>query len=128
MELSVRELERQAVRREDCLVLVALGGVADAFPPGTVERYEQLSEPSALTIVYAEGAQPVTGPRFQVTSAGVSNPIRREWDVIVLSSDYAAAVVARAVDRGHFEVIATDDRDTVVSAAKAFLADAPAVL
>ena len=64
-------------------------------------------------------------------SPGGASPFNHEWQVIVLSADYAGAFLARDLgDRGldadrRYEFIYTHDRDTVVTAAKAFLAELP---
>jgi len=126
----VEHLEEQAGRTNGCVMLVGLEH-SNHFPPEREAHYRDLARRNALTLVFADGAPTVDSPRYQVMSPGASSPFNHEWQIIVLSADFAGAFLARELgDRGpepdrRYEFIYTHDRDTVVTAAKAFLADLP---
>lgn len=126
----VGHLEEQAARTGGCVMLAGFER-GNHFPAEQQERYRELSRHNALTVVFADGAPTVDSPRYQVRSPGPSSPFNHEWQLIVLSAGFAGAFLARALgDRGpederRYEFIYTHDRDTVVTAAKAFLSDLP---
>jgi DICT domain-containing protein len=68
---------------------------------------------------------PVAGVRGADLAA--DDPLRREWDLVVIGPRFAAALVARdRNDRGPdarrgFDVIVTHDRDLVIRAAEPLL-------
>ncbi len=69
--------------------------------------------------------EPVRGVRG--ASLAADDPVRGEWDLVVLSPHFAAALLARdlsdvGLDRGRtFKFALTYDRDTVVRATQALL-------
>jgi EAL domain-containing protein (putative c-di-GMP-specific phosphodiesterase class I) len=126
----VDHLENVAAHTGGCVMLVGLQH-SNSLPPERQEHYRQLSQHNALTVVFADGAPLVESPRYQVMSPGAASPFNHEWQVVVLSADFAGAFLARDMgdrcaepDR-RYEFIYTHDRDTVVSAAKAFLGELP---
>jgi len=68
---------------------------------------------------------PVVGVRGADLAA--DDPLRREWDLVVIGPRFAAALVARTATttgpdaRRGFDVIVTHDRDLVIRAAEPLL-------
>ena len=126
----VDHLEDVAAHTGGCVMLVGLEH-DHYLPPERQQHYCDLARRNALTVVFADGAPPVQSPRFQVMSPGAASPLNHEWQLIVVSASYAGAFLARDLgDRGpdddrRYEFIYTHDRDTVVTAAKAFLGELP---
>jgi len=133
IELS-KQLEREALRLGETCVVAATFQEAQHFTPATGRRYRELVD--RVGFVCALGAdlpvEPLPGLRGAALEA--DDPVRGEWDVVVLGPHFAAALLARDLhDDGPdlertFEYALTYDRDTVVRAAAALLSRvAPAV-
>lgn len=125
-------LAEQAAHLSGC-VLLACFDRRSGFSADRQHGYRALAGQNALTVVIADAVQQAHSGRFQAVTPAEDDPLRREWHLIVLGADYAAALVARdAGDDGpegerRYEYVYTHDRDVVVSAAKAFLATVPAL-
>jgi diguanylate cyclase (GGDEF)-like protein len=133
IELS-KQLEREAVRLGGTSVVAAAFQEARHVTPATRLRYRELAD--SVGFVCALGAdlpvQPLPGVRGAALDA--DDPVRGEWDVVVLGPHFSAALLARDLDddgpdlERSFEYALTYDRDTVVRAAAALLSRvAPAV-
>jgi diguanylate cyclase (GGDEF)-like protein/PAS domain S-box-containing protein len=100
---------------------------AKHFTVATTERYRDLVERTGFVCALGEGLseEPVPGVRGAPLAA--HDPVRCEWDVVVVGPHFAAALLARDLgDTGPdldrtFEYALTYDRDTVVRAATALL-------
>ncbi|MGY5883067.1 EAL domain-containing protein [Modestobacter lacusdianchii] len=126
IELS-KQLERQAMRLgETCVVASALQE-ARHVTPATRLRYRDLVERVGFVAAIGEGltTEPLPGLRGADLTAG--DPVRGEWDIVVLSPHFSAALLARDLgDDGpdmdrRFAFALTYQRDTVVRAAQALL-------
>ena len=108
-------------------VLPACFQDAAHFTPATRSRYEFLATRAAFTGVLGHGmpVAPVAGVRGADLAA--DDPLRREWDLVVIGPRFAAALVARDRNdhgpdaRRGFDVIVTHDRDLVIQAAEPLL-------
>jgi EAL domain-containing protein (putative c-di-GMP-specific phosphodiesterase class I) len=121
------QLEHQGLDASEPNVLLACFQEADQFTPAARSRYEFLATRAAFTGVLGHGmpVAPVAG----VVGADLAadDPLRREWDLVVIGPRFAAALVAR--DRGdrapddqrRFDVVVTHDRDLVIRAAEPLL-------
>lgn len=126
VELS-KQLEREAVRVGETCVVGATFQEARHLTPATVRRYRELAD--ATGFVCALGAGVPTEPVPGVRGAGLpaDDPVRGEWDLVVLGPHFAAALLARDLgDTGpdperRFEYALTYERATVVRAAQALL-------
>ncbi|MCW2666536.1 MAG: hypothetical protein JWN57_1498 [Frankiales bacterium] len=126
IELS-RHLEREALRHGATAVVASAFQEARHFTPLTAHRYRELAERTGFVAALGEGLniEPVHGVRGAALDA--TDPVRGEWDIVVLSPHFAAALLARDLgDAGPdcertFEFALTYDRDTVVRAAQALL-------
>ena len=125
-ELS-RQLERQALRLGETCVVASAFQEARWLTPATRRRYRHLAEHVGFVATLAEDlpVEPVAGVRG--ASLVADDPVRGEWDVVVLSPHFSAALLARDLgDDGpdldrRFAVALTYERDTVVRAGCALL-------
>ncbi len=123
-----RQLEAEAdLLGEETVVLSTFQDVR-FFTEETRKRYEQLGHHAALVGALGMGMPP--GPALGVRGADLdrTDPLRGEWDVIVMSPSFAGAFVARDLgDTGadpdrRFDFFITYDRELVRSAAVPLLA------
>jgi PAS domain S-box-containing protein len=126
IELS-KQLEREALRLGETAVVAAAFQEARHFTPSTTQRYRDLVERTGFVCALGEGlpVEPLPGLRGAALRPG--DPVRGEWDVVVLGPHFGAALLARDLgDDGPdlertFEYALTYERDTVVRAAHALL-------
>ncbi len=122
-----KQLEREAMRLGKTCVVAATFQEARYFTPSTAQRYRDLVERTGFVCALGEGlsAEPVPGVRGAALSP--DDPVRGEWDLVILGPHFAAALLARDLgDTGPdvertFEYVLTYDRDTVVRAISALL-------
>jgi diguanylate cyclase (GGDEF)-like protein/PAS domain S-box-containing protein len=126
IELS-KQLEREAMRLGDTCVVAATFQEARHFTPSTIQRYRDLVDRTGFVCALGEDlpVEPLPGVRGAALSP--ADPVRGEWDVVVLSPHFSAALLARDLGDGgpdlerSFEYALTYDRDTVIRAAHALL-------
>ena len=126
IELS-KQLEREAMRLGETCVVAATFQESRHFTPGTAQRYRDLVERTGFVCALGEGlpVEPVPGVRGATLAPG--DPVRSEWDLVVLSPHFSAALLARDLgDEGpdlerEFAFALTYERDTVVRAARSLL-------
>jgi EAL domain-containing protein (putative c-di-GMP-specific phosphodiesterase class I) len=126
IELS-KQLEQEAIARGETAIIASAFQEARHFTVRTAERYRRLVEQTAFVSVFGEGldSPPIPGVRGAPLEAG--DPLVGEWDVIVLTPHFAAALLARDLGDGgpdmqrRFEYALTYRRDVVVRAARALL-------
>ncbi|NIZ90774.1 EAL domain-containing protein [Kineococcus rubinsiae] len=127
VELS-RQLERQAVQLGKTCVVAATFQEARHVTPRTIDRYRELAAATAFVCALGHDVvrQPLPGVRGAALEA--DDPVRAEWDVVVVSPHFAAALLARDLgdvgvpdmDR-RFEYALTYRRQTVLAAAHSLL-------
>jgi diguanylate cyclase (GGDEF)-like protein/PAS domain S-box-containing protein len=126
IELS-KQLEREAMRLGETCVVASTFQEARHFTPSTIQRYRDLVERTGFVCALGEDlpAEPLPGVRGATLDP--ADPVRGEWDVVVLSPHFSAALLARDLgddgpdlDRS-FEYALTYDRETVIRAAHALL-------
>ncbi|MCW2536412.1 MAG: hypothetical protein JWQ26_2111, partial [Modestobacter sp.] len=126
IELS-KQLERQAMRLGDTCVVAATFQEARHFTPATTLRYRDLVSRVGFVAALGEDLPVEPLPGVRGTHLRADDPVRGEWDVVVLSPHFSAALLARDLhDDGPdaertFEFALTYDRDTVVRAARSLL-------
>jgi EAL domain-containing protein (putative c-di-GMP-specific phosphodiesterase class I) len=126
IELS-KQLEQEAIARGETAIVAAAFQEARHFTAPTAERYRRLVAETAFVSVFGEGltSSPIPGVRGAPLQA--DDPVVGEWDVIVLTPHFAAALLARDLGDGgpdlerRFEYALTYRRDVVVRAARALL-------
>lgn len=126
IELS-KQLEREAVRIGETGLVAATFQEDRHFTPATTQRYRDLARGAGFVCALGEGmpVAPVEGVRG--ADLAPSDPVRGEWDVVVVGPHFSAALLARDLgDDGPdlertFEYALTYDRETVIRAAQALL-------
>ncbi|WP_369135416.1 EAL domain-containing protein [Modestobacter sp. I12A-02662] len=126
IELS-KQLERQAMRLGETCVVAAAFQEARHVTPSTRQRYRDLVERVGFVCALGEGlpVEPLPGLRGADLAPG--DPVRGEWDIVVLSPHFSAALLARDLGDGgpdlerRFAFALTYERDTVVRAARALM-------
>ncbi|MCZ2812724.1 diguanylate cyclase [Modestobacter sp. VKM Ac-2979] len=127
IELS-KHLERQAMRLGETCVVAATFQEARHFTPATGLRYRDLVARTGF--VCALGADLPVEPLPGVRGAHLApaDPVRGEWDVVVLSPHFSAALLARDLGDGgpdmqrRYEYALTYDRRTVERAGVSLVA------
>jgi diguanylate cyclase (GGDEF)-like protein/PAS domain S-box-containing protein len=126
IELS-KQLEREAVKLGDTCLVASTFQEAKHFTPSTERRYAELAEATAFVCALGEGLPDEPLPGVRGAQLHPDDPVRGEWDVVVLSPHFSAALLARDlgddgpdVDR-MFEFALTYHRYTVVRAAEALM-------
>ena len=120
-------LEREAMRLGSTAMVLSAFQHADFFTPATAHRYRELAQRTGFVAAVGERlpAEPVAGVRG--AHLDPADPVRGEWDVVVLAPHFAAALLARDLgddgpDAGRtFEFALTYDRDAVVAAARSLM-------
>ncbi|KRF34059.1 sensor domain-containing phosphodiesterase [Nocardioides sp. Soil805] len=127
IELS-KQLEREAIRLGETCVVAAAFQEARHFTESTVMRYQELSKRTAFVCALGEGLPEDPLPGVRGATLDLDDPVRGEWDIVVLSPHFCTALLARDLgDEGPdmdrmFEYALTYRRDVVVDAAQALLA------
>jgi len=120
-------LEREAVRLgRTCIVLSTFQRPAH-FTPSIARRYINLASRVGFVAAIGHGlpVEPATGVRGADLETG--DPVRQEWDVVVLAPHFAAALLARDLEtpgpdlERTFEFAVTYDRGTVEAAAESLM-------
>jgi len=126
VELS-KQLEREAVRVGQTCVVAATFQEARHVTPSTERRYAELAEATGFVCAVGEGLDVEPLPGIRGATLSPEDPVRDEWDVVVLGPHFSAALLARDLgstgpdmDR-QFEYALTYERTTVVRAARALL-------
>jgi PAS domain S-box-containing protein len=122
-----QQLERQAMRLGETCVVVTAFQLARHITPATRLRYRDLAERVGFVAALAEGLTEDPVPGLRNADLLPDDPVRGEWDIVVLSPHFSAALLARDLgDDGpesgrRFSFALTYERDTVVQAARALL-------
>ncbi len=121
-------LEREAAALGPTCIVAATFQHARHFTLDTRRRYRELAEQTGFVCALGEGLPVEPGGDVRGGTLGADDPVRGEWDVVVLSPHVSMALLARELgndgpeaDR-QFEYALTYRRDTVLAAAQALLA------
>ncbi|MFY0408599.1 diguanylate cyclase domain-containing protein [Solicola sp. PLA-1-18] len=123
-----KQLEREAMRAGETCVVTSTFQERRHFTPATVSRYLDLVRRVGFVCAVGEGLSAEPAPGVRGADLALGDPVRHEWDVVVLGPHFAAALLARDLgdtgpDRDRmFEYALTYDRETVVSASRQLLA------
>lgn len=126
IELS-KQLEREAMRLGETCVVAATFQEARHFTPSTALRYRDLVERTGFVCALGEDLPVEPLPGVRGAALAPDDPVRGEWDVVVLGPHFSAALLARDLgDDGPdlertFEYGLTYDREAVTRAAHALL-------
>lgn len=124
-----KHLERQAADIGVSAMVLATFQHDHHFTAGTRARYRALADAVGFVGAFAQdlSVAPVEGVRGCHLPAG--DPVCQEWDIVVLTPHFAAALLARDVTDGRptadrdrrFEFVLTYDRETVTAAARSLM-------
>jgi EAL domain-containing protein (putative c-di-GMP-specific phosphodiesterase class I) len=126
MPLS-RHLEALAGEGPQPPVLLACFQDDRHFTAGTARRFSRIARHSPLVAALGAGMAEAPVPGVRGARLGADDPLRGEWNVIVVGPHQAAALVARDLgDTGaepdrRFDFAVTHDRALVVEAARSLL-------
>ncbi len=123
-----RHLEAQLAARSEAGVLLASFQEAEHFTERTRARYRRLGQSAAFVGALGFGLPTSPEPGVRGASIEAAEPLRGEWNVIVLDPHFAAAFVAQDLgDRGcpdmerRFDFCLTYDRDVVIQTAESLM-------
>ena len=120
-------LEAHALAQRLAPVLLACFENVDHFTPATYERYRELAALLPLVAAVGTGMPIEAAPGVRGADIGEGDPLARQWNVIVVSPHFCAALLALDLgDDGaelerRFEFDITYDRTIVVQAARAVM-------
>ena len=123
-----KQLEQEAVRLGETCVVAASFQHQRHFTPSMTTRYQKLAESVGFVCAMGEGLTGDLAPGVRCAPLDPEDPMLGEWDLVVLSPHFSAALLARDLgDNGPeqdrmFEYAVTYERDTVVAAAHRMLA------
>ena len=126
IELS-KTLEREALGHGATAIIASAFQEARHFTPATARRYTALAAAAGFVCALGEGLTADLLPGVRSANLAADDPVRGEWDVVVLTPNFAAALLARDLgDSGpdalrRFSYALTYHRETVVRAAGALL-------
>ncbi|MGI9156112.1 MAG: sensor domain-containing phosphodiesterase [Marmoricola sp.] len=126
VELS-KQLEREAIRLGETCVVASTFQHGTHFTPVTAQRYRDLVDRTGFVCALGDDLPDEPVPGLRGAALGSDDPVRGEWDVVVLSPHFSAALLARDLgDTGPdmdrmFEYALTYQRDTVTRAAHGLL-------
>ncbi|MEU2350800.1 diguanylate cyclase [Modestobacter sp. NPDC049651] len=126
IELS-KHLERQAMRLGETCVVASTFQEARHFTPATTARYRDLVARVGFVCALGEDLSVEPVPGLRGADLDPDDPVRGEWDVVVLSPHFSAALLARDLgDSGpdrerRYEYALTYDRETVERAGVALV-------
>ena len=126
IELS-KKLEREALVHAEAAIVIAAFQHVRHFTPSTARRYAALAEATSFVCALGAGFPDEIIPGVRGAQLANNDPLLGEWDIIVLTPHFAAALLAR--DRGdsgpdlerRFDYALTYRRDTVVRASAALI-------
>lgn len=123
-------LEARARASGDSAVILSTFQHASNVTPGATRRYLDLAEHCALVMIHVDGPTPaLDGTAIHISRIPEADPLLQEWDIIVLTADFAAVLVARETDpsrhaAGVYEFVLSHDRELAVAAARHLIRDA----
>jgi len=125
-------LEARAQASGDSAVVLSTFQQHTNLTPATRRRYEALSAEAGLVAVYLAGEARIDpGSRIRVGQIDSADPLLQEWDIVVLTADFAAVLAARELDaanhaQGSYEFVLSHDRDLATAAALTLINRLPA--
>jgi EAL domain-containing protein (putative c-di-GMP-specific phosphodiesterase class I) len=117
-------LEARAMASGDSAVLLSTFQGSSNVTPHTARRYRTLAERCSLVSTWVQGEAPtLQNAGAQVFQIPQSDPLLEEWDIVVLTADFAAVLVAREIDsarhaEGVYDFVVSHDRELALAAAR----------
>jgi EAL domain-containing protein (putative c-di-GMP-specific phosphodiesterase class I) len=126
LELSL-SIERQSVKEGSTAIVISSFQESSYFTPRTAERYSALAKDAALVAALGVDMPHEPAPGVRGLHLCAEEPLRGEWNVIVLGPHFGAAFVARDLgDTGpdferRFDFAMTHDRELVTEVARSMM-------
>ena len=120
-------LENKGLEGREPVVLLACFQEAQYFTDRTRARFVRLARTASFVGAVGAGMDCTPAPGVRGASLPEGDPLRGEWDVVVVGPHFAGALVARDCgDAGpdlqrRFDAVITYDRPLVIEAARALL-------
>ena len=121
-------IEGKGLDVADPMLVLACFQDARHFTPATQLRYATLAERATFVAAVGTGMPDAPMPGVRGAALTEDDPLRGEWDVIVVGAHFAAALVARDLgdtrpdQERRFDFAITHDRALVIEAAASLLA------
>ncbi|WP_433798377.1 EAL domain-containing protein [Actinomycetospora sp. CA-084318] len=119
VSLAAELLERRALTAEGPTVTLATVGPGAAPTGARAERYARAARETSLVALLGAGPEPLPGVRG--ADLGGGDPLRAEWDVIVVGPHVSAALVARETVGGEYQYAVVYERDLVLELARSLM-------
>jgi EAL domain-containing protein (putative c-di-GMP-specific phosphodiesterase class I) len=122
-----QHLERQAADLGATCVVLSTFQHAQFFTPATRRRYAALGARVGFVAAFGTDMPSDVLPGVRGAHLDASDDLCAEWDIVVLSPHFAAALIAREADpepggERRFEFVLTYDRTAVIAAAASLMA------
>jgi EAL domain-containing protein (putative c-di-GMP-specific phosphodiesterase class I) len=120
-------LEARARASSETAVVLTTFRHATDITSTTAERYLDLGQHCALVMVHTQGPTTVFDDTpIHVNQVAADDPLLQEWDVVVLTVDFAAVLSARLKDtsqhgEGTYDFILSHDRALAAAAARSLI-------
>ncbi|MDL5156935.1 EAL domain-containing protein [Actinomycetospora termitidis] len=119
VSLAAELLERRALTAEGPTVTLATVGPGGVPTDDRADRYVAAARDTSLVALLGAGREPLPGVRG--ADLGEGDPLRSEWDVVVVGPHVAAALVARETVGGEYQYAVVYDRDLVLELARSLM-------
>ncbi|WP_211247880.1 sensor domain-containing phosphodiesterase [Cryptosporangium arvum] len=122
-----RYLETKGLDSEEPPVVLGCFQHDRYLTPATRKRFAKLAASAGLVAALGEGVSSEPAPGVRGAALKASDPLRNEWNVVVVGPHFAGALVARDLgDTGpdgerRFDYVLTYERSLVLKAARALL-------
>lgn len=122
-----RELEHQATTLGSDAVVLSTFQEARYLTPQTLRFYSRLAQCTAFVGALGSGVDREPAPGVRGAELHDDDPVRAEWNVVVMAAHFAVAFVARDLgDSGsdsqrRFDFALTYERETVLAAARSLI-------
>lgn len=130
IEIS-KNLESAATESQQTALMLGSFQHIRQFTPITGRRWELMAMNAALVGALGEGMGPEPAPKIRGASLSASDPVREEWDVVVLTPHFAAVLAARDLgDTGpdmerRFDYVLSHDTSLTVACARSLIGRLP---
>jgi EAL domain-containing protein (putative c-di-GMP-specific phosphodiesterase class I) len=133
-----RQIEEQVAGLGSAAVVLSAFQASRFFTANAAARYSKLSQRAALVAALGVGLPASPAPGVRGVAIDRADPLRGEWDVIVIAPHFAMAFVGREIgDAGargerpdmerQFDFATTYDRELAIAAARALMGRVAAV-
>ncbi|MDG4824720.1 EAL domain-containing protein [Asanoa sp. WMMD1127] len=112
-----RTLEDRGVGATEPALILTSFQDARRLDGHTRRRYAEIAAEGVVTAAFGRDMPPRPAGRVRGCAVPAGDPLSDEWTVIVVSSRFAGGVFGRERDTDTYDVVTSEDRDLVLSAA-----------